>query len=842
MLDLSLDTGGRYAAGLLGRHGFDVSRLDLIHPDLRPSMTTGGPASGVGSAFARHLDRGKTVEAVDLTRQVGRARLQEMIAAHDTVVTTVGPAGGGAVGIDPAAIHALAPEVALVSITPYGLVGPLADQPATEMSLFAHAGAMLVTGDDTGPPFSPTLPIASTIGGAYGAMAVALLALQPDPPADGPVIDLALRDLLTVNTERLLDWVSYLECVPHRGLGAGRPEQSAGGGVLAAADGWFYVFSGYQWFAKLAEMIGRPDLVDDAAATDAASRAARTAKINAIVAEAVALRTVEDLSARAIELHMPSGPVNTAETLGSDPQLQFRRALTVDGRGDLVIDEPFRTVAGRRAAPPVERRLPRPGATGLPLAGVRVIDLSHAFAGPTSTRILAESGADVIKVESVRRLDLLARGMLPFDNVTRGDWWERSGYFGERNLGKRAITLDLGGEVGRGLLVRLLREADVVLVNYTPRVLNAWGLGPDDLLDINPGLVVMLMSGFGQEGPRRDNPALAGTMEAASGFASYARRDGGAKPGAIGFNFGDMASGVFGATAILLALHRRVVDGVGQVIDFACAEAPLACLAPHLLAAHETGRPPSVDVDPLTGGTHVVIRCDETKAPERFVLVHLPAGGVDALNGLPVEAVDDPTPWCSPLDRDELVAILRGRGLLAVPLADALDLWHDPALRSRDAFLFGTRRSVGTLPYPRALPLLWDGAPLGRHMRTIPGLGDDTWEVLGGELGVTPAAYAGLEATGVVGTRPLGSLPKTFAVPLALDDLEQRGVLRRVPGARAELLASFVEPFPAEDGRSGPGAAGPGTQDVVGGVVEGAGQLHRATETVVVEAVHPDHG
>jgi crotonobetainyl-CoA:carnitine CoA-transferase CaiB-like acyl-CoA transferase len=354
---------------------------------------------------------------------------------------------------------------------------------------------------------------------------------------------------------------------------------------------------------------------------------------------------------------------------------------------------------------------------------------------------------------------------------------------------------------GRDLFLRLAAGADVIVANFTPRVLRDWGLEPETLLDINRRLVILMMTGFGLSGPKRDNPALAGTMESASGFSSFVRRTDEEPPGALGFNFGDMVSGVYGALAVLLALHRRDTTGTGQIIDFACAEAPIAFVANQVLDCSVSGVEPSCTTDYLHAGTHLLIEATGPAQGQAWVLAYLPPGGPTVSELV----ADDELRLRRPLtnagpdlltaahSRDIAVQLLRQRGLVAVPLANAEDLWYDPSLRARHFFLLATRRSVATMPHSRALPVLLDGAPLSRAMYAVPLLGEHNWDVLGGSLGLTPESFALLEDDGIIGSRPTGKLPRTFQTPLALDQLEQLGLIEQRPGVRSRLIASFAD-------------------------------------------------
>jgi hypothetical protein len=145
----------------------------------------------------------------------------------------------------------------------------------------------------------------------------------------------------------------------------------------------------------------------------------------------------------------------------------------------------------------------------------------------------------------------------------------------------------------------------------------------------------------------------------------------------------------------------------------------------------------------------------------------------------------------SPLDQVKVLEVFARAGVLAVAVANAEDLWRDATLRHRGAFVLATRQGIPTLPYPRAVPGVWDGTPLGASMAHIPSLGESNWEVLAG-LGVAPDEFVALEREGVTGSRPRGRLPRTFSVPLALEELESLGLIRTVPGARDGLIESFA--------------------------------------------------
>ena len=211
-----------------------------------------------------------------------------------------------------------------------------------------------------------------------------------------------------------------------------------------------------------------------------------------------------------------------------------------------------------------------------PLAGVKVLDLARVFAGPVAGRMLADLGADVVKVEP------------PEGDVTRTfGKGPQTPYFCQQNAGKRAITVDLGTEDGRALVRRLAMEADIVVENFRPGVLARFGLGWDDLSALKPSLIMLSISGFGQDGPERDRAAYAGVIHAEMGMIARQPGRGDLPHTDLPVSMADVVSGLHGLVGVLAALHHRDVTGEGNHIDLAMVDALLASddVAPTLMGS-----------------------------------------------------------------------------------------------------------------------------------------------------------------------------------------------------------------------------------------------------------------
>ena len=218
-----------------------------------------------------------------------------------------------------------------------------------------------------------------------------------------------------------------------------------------------------------------------------------------------------------------------------------------------------------------------------PLAGIRILDLTWVLAGPYAAMILCDLGAEVVKVERPPYGDV-ARTTGPFVN-------NESMYFQSVNRGKRSISIDLRSEAGRELFLRLVDEADVVMENFTPGVMDRLGIGPEALLERNPRLIFASTSGFGQTGPLRDKPALDIIVQGMGGVMSITGYPGEA-PARPGTSIGDICGGLYTAIGILAALREREHSGCGQSVDISMLDCQIAILENAVARYFATGKEP----------------------------------------------------------------------------------------------------------------------------------------------------------------------------------------------------------------------------------------------------------
>lgn len=413
------------------------------------------------------------------------------------------------------------------------------------------------------------------------------------------------------------------------------------------------------------------------------------------------------------------------------------------------------------------------------LKGIRVLDLTRVWSGPLATRILADFGAEVIKVE-----DRAARGPagIPPDYAQRSGFypdgeagerpWNRNGFHNKMNRNKLAITLQLNTEAGAAVFKRLAAVSDVVIENYSPRVMANFGLEYERLREVRPDLIMVSMPGYGLTGPYRDRVSWGTTLEPEAGLSSlmgYPDRG----PMRLGVAYPDPVAGVHAAAAVLMALWYRRRTGWGQHIDLAQIETATAVIGEAFLGYQLTGRRPE-----RLGNRHpwmVPHGCYPCRGDDRWLTIS--ARHDDDWRALCQvmgrdDLAEDPrfaTPqarwqhqddldaliaaWTREQNRDEAMCRLQAASVPAGAVLDARDLAINKHLEARGFFPRLTHPDAGTHPYP-GQPIHLSATPAA--FRTdAPALGQDNERIFKGLLGLTDEEYAALEEQEVIGDRPL---------------------------------------------------------------------------------------
>ncbi|MDR5808744.1 CaiB/BaiF CoA-transferase family protein [Caballeronia sp. LZ019] len=397
------------------------------------------------------------------------------------------------------------------------------------------------------------------------------------------------------------------------------------------------------------------------------------------------------------------------------------------------------------------------GISAAALQGLRVVEMGQLIAGPFAGKTLGDFGADVIKIEAPGRGDPLRNWRLIKDGTSV--WWQ------VQSRNKRSIALDLRSAEGQEIARKLIAEADVLIENFRPGTLERWGMGWDELSRINPGLVMLRISGYGQTGPYRDLPGFGAIGEAMGGLR-HVTGEPGRVPVRCGISIGDTLAALHGAIGILTALyHRKVNGGVGQVIDVALNEAVFNVMESLVPEYSAFGAVREAAGSALPG----IAPSNAYRCTDGFVLI---AGNGDSifrrlmetigrndLGGAPdladnagrVARADELDraieAWTLTQSVQQVLDVLGAAGVPAGKVYTAKDIVEDPHYRARDMILSQTTRDGYEVEVPGVVPKLM-GTP-GTVRSSAPGLGDDTDAVLQ-ELGYSTQDIAALRGRKVV--------------------------------------------------------------------------------------------
>jgi len=403
------------------------------------------------------------------------------------------------------------------------------------------------------------------------------------------------------------------------------------------------------------------------------------------------------------------------------------------------------------------------GATGRgPLAGLRVIELSTVIAGPFAASLLADFGADVIKVSLPASAGEDPLRTMPPHKDGKPLIWKVT------NRNKRSITLDLRKPAGRDLFLRLLRSAAVLIENFRPGTLDRWGLDKETLWRAQPGLTILRVTGFGQDGPYRNHPGFARLFEAYGGL-TYITGEAEGPPLHPGYPIGDPIGGAFGALGVVAALYHRALhpEAPGQEIDLSLTEAMLKILevlaikADQLGETHERSGNENAFVAPAgvfraADGHWVTVTCASQSIFERFcTLIGRPEMVRDARfasNAVRMQHRHELNAilggWVAERPVRDVVATLMEAGVSAAPVYDAQQILEDPHFAARSAITSVEDHDFGAVKMPGPVPRFSRTPGEIRSSGPEPGTHND--EVYRGLLGLTAEDLEELRAAGVV--------------------------------------------------------------------------------------------
>jgi crotonobetainyl-CoA:carnitine CoA-transferase CaiB-like acyl-CoA transferase len=789
VVDLSTGIAGAYCTKLLADGGADVIKVESPQGDpLRGWSSSGAviPAGTDGALFSYLAGSKHSVVAyAELADDI--EMVHKLLAAADAVVWSTGSKLAEHESFGPEAIHSAYPHLTVTSITPFGLSGPWRDRAATEFTLQAWSGGIVGLGRGL-PERAPVFvggQVGEYLAGAYASAATLASLCRGSNDVAGQLVDLSMLETQILCLTYYP--VSYFEML-------GRPWRDARRltvpGVAQAKDGLVDLGCGtaQQWF-DLCAMVGHPEWIDEGSALSITEQANIHAEEIYAWVRSTPADEIHDL---ATAFRIPNAPVANGANVASLDHFRERGSFVRNPRdGFQQPGHPYRLWPEPLREPQPAPRLgehtahyrgaetpPRPRPTGnakpLPFSGLRILDMTTFWAGPCCTHFMAMLGAEVIHVESARRPD--GTRLIAGIPITEEQWWEKSPIFAALNTNKKGLTLDLQSPRGRELLRRLIATCDVVVENFTPRVLDQIGLDFEAVQAIRPDVVMLRMPGFGLDGPWRDNPAFAYAIESASGLSwltGYPDR-----PPYEPYSVGDPNAGVHALNGLLLALEQRRRTGQGVFVEAAMVDAALSISAEQIIEYSAYGavleragnRGPTAAPQNLYRAADI----DEFGRPDSWVAVAVATDDqwrylCDAL-GSPSWAVDPSlstaagrrahedliddqlAAHCQDRAVDDIVATLWNAG---VPVAKVMQPHRQTELEQlafRD-FFEELDHPVNGRAKLSTVPMRLSDGPVSFHTQPAPLLGQHNHEVLAG-LGVIDAEIAELEADGIIGHTP----------------------------------------------------------------------------------------
>ncbi len=810
VLEYGESAASAFAARMLGDLGATVTKLE---PPGGSAQRREGytPPGGDSSALFAYTSAGKRSVTLDDATAEGRETLLRLIADCDVLVDSHRGSHWQELGIDFEALPGSGRCALAVSITPFGRFGPHAEWAANHLTAhhaggeayFFHGGIGYDRYPD-GPPLRVPASIAELDAGSAAVVGMlGWLAGWPDAEREPTFLDLSWQEAaMSLCRQDIVKWPNdrYLDTRALR--------EVAVLGLVECKDGWAEVLPAQQhMWERFVEASGNPEWATELGET-ADHRIAHTEELNQLFEPWLRERTRTEIFDALREFDVPGGPVRLMGDLLTCEQLRLREFLqTVSLPDGTTAEVPAQPYIVREARGPAWRPGPANGAAAaatpsagahneealrnLPAApavsaapsiratadpqrpldwlrGTRVLDLTWYQAGPYANMILCAFGAEILKVESHRRID-------PFRHSRRhqsvsladrktDDWIDKGYRFNEDNMGKRSVAMDISQERGRDFLRRLVADADVLIEGFRPGTIDRLGLGFDRLIEVNPRLVMVSLSANGAtppDGHMSGYAAVFGATSGLSGLSGYDRSVPAEYRGPL-----DQRVGTAVAMATLAGLHARDRSDSAIHVDVAAQEAGAAlvgdqlvewqlrgCVAEPLGNRHEQLAPHNVyQCLPIEGEQAYLVIAVETDEQWLRLAEHLGDWRLDprwdararkAQEQTIDEAIAD---WTRGRERDELIEELQGLGVAAAPSATARDLYLDEHVRARGLWSGVEHPRMGQLEVI-ALPWLINGSRITTE--AAPTLGQHNEYVYGDLLGVSAEQLSQLVAEGI---------------------------------------------------------------------------------------------
>lgn len=798
IVHLASGIASAYCTKLLVDGGATAVRIEAPGGDpLRWRSASGSSVDpALGGPLFQYLAASTQSVTVDVEDQHDRSVAWSLIENADAVMWSPGSPVAEAEEFSPMNIRRRAPGAVVVALTPFGLCAIDENRPATEFTLQAMSGGWVNRGDPEREPLSAGGEHGEWVTGIFGALGALTAWIRVRGSGQGELVDVSMLDALHLTQPFFAPTFEVASGRPYRASRA-RPVPY----IHPTADGWVGIqaTTGQQWL-DFCLLIERPDWAEDCTLSRFETRTLREAELTAYVDGWLSQRPTSEIVEFGSLLRLPITPIYNGETILEFPQARDREWYIENPAYGFQQPVPAYIFWGGAVAPRPPGPAPRLGEhnksimsqlaprdesvqTGvalqsLPFEGLRILDFTAFWAGPIIAHYFAIMGADVIHVESTKRPDGIRAATLRHD-MSEG-WWEASPFFTGTNTNKRGLTLDMNSPEGRELALKLVAQADVLVENFSSRVMEHWGFTFENLLKINPKLIMLRASGFGNSGPWRDHVAYASTVEQASGLA-WVTGHADDRPEITG-GACDPVAGSHAAFAIILALEHRRRANQGVLIEVPQFTTGMNLSAEQVIEHSATGtllcRNGNRSWVHAPQGAYRVADAEQAydfMPKDEWIALSVTSSGqwqalcrvigspqlardaelVDARQRMrrhdEIDAVI--AAWARPLAADEAVEALAKAGIPASCFIGQAGLHELPEVVARGLYETVDQPVLGCVPivgYPAQL----EHGPARVHRTAAPTLGQHSREILQQLLHLSEAELDELEAKEIIGTRP----------------------------------------------------------------------------------------
>lgn len=780
VLEIATGIAGRHATQILADNGADV--VKVASPEVDAGSRNGARLTGdPDGPMSATLDRGKRSVALDLSSGRGRERLAELAARADVVVEDLRPGALEGLGLSWDRLHALNPRLILSRISDFGQWGPWRDRAGSDSVVQALSGLMELTGDPDGPPMLCGTQIFEYFSALHGVIGAVAALEARERTGRGQWVDISM---LEVASTLLMHFIPEYRMTGHMRTRKGNKNPvSVPCNTYPCRDGkYIYIVA---WsdpeFVKLCKAMGMPEIAEDERYKLIEARKANECAVESIITGWTSGRDLEEVERILLDARLAIARIATIEDVCANEQLRHRGHIVEAGpAGGRAFSVAGPAIRYSDTTPARAYRVPVPGSdtdavlgswldksadavaegvrpevlpdgaepAGKPLKGVRILDLTRYVAGPHGTQILADLGADVVKVEppgigdGTRVVDrLLGEPDAMFTTTL--------------NRSKRSIVLDLRMAEGLDILARLAGEADVLIENFRPGVLEDMDLGMERLEAINPRLNVVRVSGFGQDGPWRDRGSYDPIAQALSGIMELTGDPEGS-PKLTGTIIGDYLAAVHGTIGTLMTLQARSRGGDPACADISMLDAATTFLMDSIPEYLKSGVPQTRSGSRnRADGRLNTFRCRDGRFLHIGVLSDSETGRLFDAIGIeqPADAgsgtFDRPvSEWAAALDAKEAERILVAAGLPAARVAKIPDVSANEQLAARGHITRVEHPVHGPIPIAGP-PLRFSDTPC-RDSHRAPLLGEHSEAVLAEWLGLSAAQCAKLIDSGAL--------------------------------------------------------------------------------------------